>query len=136
MSAMSDRACRGFTLLEVLVAFAILSLTLGVLLRVYASGLRATTLADGHSRAVLLAQSELERLGRETALVPGLSGGRWGDGYRWRTRIEAFEPEAGSTPDEAGPWLPYRVSVTVLWGAGERSRSLTLSSVRLGARRP
>jgi general secretion pathway protein I len=119
----------------VLVAFAILTLTLGVLLRVYASGLRATTLADGYSRAVALAQSELERLGREAPLVPGLSGGEWGDGYRWRSRIEAFEPEQPPL-DEVAPLAPYRVSVTVLWGSDERARSLTLSSVRLGARGP
>lgn len=136
MGPMSDRSCRGFTLLEVLVAFAILSLTLGVLLRVYASGLRAAVQADGYSRAVLLAQSELERLGREAPLEPGRHAGQWGERYRWRSRIEPFEPDEGPATDQTGPWAPYRVWVTVLWGAGERSRSITLSSVRLGARGP
>ena len=37
---------RGFSLLEVLVAFAILSVSLGVLLQVFATGLRNAGVAD------------------------------------------------------------------------------------------
>lgn len=52
---------RGFSLVEVLVAFAIMGLSLGVLYQTLGGSMRASAAADTRTRAVLLAESILAR---------------------------------------------------------------------------
>ena len=53
----SSNSGSGFTLIEILVAFAILALTLTALLQVFTSGLRNVDAADRHLMATMLARS-------------------------------------------------------------------------------
>lgn len=62
---------RGFSLLEVLVAFAILSIALGVLLQIFATGMRNVGLSEEYSQAALYAESILAAYGREAPLAEG-----------------------------------------------------------------
>ena len=55
----------GFSLLEVLVAFSILALALGVLLQSFSTGMRGVTQSGLYSRATLLAESIFARAGRD-----------------------------------------------------------------------
>lgn len=75
---------RGFTLVETVIAFAILAVTLTALLQAIGSSLRAIDSAALHNRAVLAAQSQLDRI---IALkkVPGVREGRIPNTpYAWR----------------------------------------------------
>ena len=78
---------RGFTLLEVLVAFAVLAVALGVAFEIFATGLRGTRSADALTRAVLIAESRLAGVEIETELIPGTSEGETDDGTRWPTSV-------------------------------------------------
>ena len=49
----------GYSLLEVLVAFAILALAVGTILSLFATGLRNTAVASDYARALTLAESQL-----------------------------------------------------------------------------
>lgn len=51
--------CRGMTLIEVLVAFVVLSVTMAAILQIFSGGMRNARLADSYSRAVFLAESKL-----------------------------------------------------------------------------
>uniref|UniRef100_UPI0035939C60 type IV pilus modification PilV family protein n=1 Tax=Thiocapsa sp. TaxID=2024551 RepID=UPI0035939C60 len=48
----------GFSLLEVLVAFAILAVSLGVLMQIFSQATRTTLLSSQYSRAASLAESK------------------------------------------------------------------------------
>lgn len=120
---------RGFSLLEVLVAFAILSVSLGVLLQVFATGLRSTVLADEYSRAALHAESLLEALGRDSHLSEGVTQGRIDDRYSWRSTVSVYVDE--TLPDDL-PVIPYRVTVEVFWDEPE-PRFVVLETLRLGS---
>ncbi|MDV7399945.1 type II secretion system protein, partial [Arthrospira platensis SPKY1] len=74
--AMSRRIRQhGFSLLEVLVAFAILSISLGAILQVFATGLRNAGMADDYTRATLYAESILAAIGREASPGAGVREG-------------------------------------------------------------
>ncbi|WP_319781377.1 prepilin-type N-terminal cleavage/methylation domain-containing protein [Oceanisphaera sp. IT1-181] len=115
----------GFSLLEVLVAFAILTVTLGVLLNIFSLTIRTTQSAQEQQRALLLAESKMVTLAAGTFLRLGQEQGRFDNKYWWQTRIETFDVHWMTT--QASPLVPYRLSVTVGWG----QQQLSLTSLRL-----
>jgi general secretion pathway protein I len=120
---------RGFTLVEVLVAFAILALTLVVLLRVFGGGLRAVSTSERYLTAAMLARSVLDDLGIETPVSPGETSADIGDGYRWTTRIAQSRT---IPPVKTGNEMQvaYEVQVEIAWN---RKPVVTLTTLRLAA---
>ena len=114
---------RGFTLLEVLVAFVIAALALGVLFRGTIDGLYGAQTAARYEEAVTRAQSHLAAL-TAGSLAPGDRQGDDGNGFHWRERITPVETTA--------PAALYAVSVAVSWTDGSR-RTVELDSERIGA---
>jgi general secretion pathway protein I len=129
------RRCAGFSLLEVLVAFAILALALGVLFQIFGLGMRNTVLAEEYSRATLLAESKLAAVGVETPLEQGASGGTIDDKYSWRATVQphVMDQEESALPQR---FQPVDVTVEVFWGAAGREHSVALSTLRLVSSQP
>jgi general secretion pathway protein I len=131
---------RGFTLLEVLIAFAILAIALVALFRAFGTGATNARLSEEYTVATLHAESILAAAGVETSLQAGASEGDLSDGYRWRvvvTRVASDGMSTGRGADaiSADPLagLMYEVAVTVSWRAEGKTRSVALRSYRLGA---
>ena len=121
----------GFTLIEVLVAFAIAAVLLLPLLRSFSTGIGAATRSDAATEATLIAQSTLEGMGHLVALSDGASIDRQEGPYH----VSALVGRHHGDGVASGPILtvvPYDVAVTVDWQDGARTRSITLHTVRLG----
>lgn len=134
MKTLRNRRLRqaGFSLLEVLVAFAILSVSLGVLMQIFSQASRTTLLSSQYSRAASLAESKLNAVGTAIPLEEGAVSGDREGGIAWEITILAVTlgEEFGAEPTAT----PYRVNATALWQDGRQVRSLTLSTLRLGER--
>jgi len=116
----------GFTLLEVLVAFAILAISLGVLIPVFSGTLgRQAALAD-QKTATMLAQSKLDTVGSEIPLTDGASDGAFSNGFTWHVEVAPYKFEYTSRFV-----MPKLVTLTVRWPAKNGPRSLTLKTIRL-----
>jgi general secretion pathway protein I len=100
----------GFTLIEVLVAFIIAGLALGVLAHAGLDGLRATSLSARYQEAMARAQSHLAAIG--DAPQPSDRQGDEGDGYHWHLRIVPLATSALASGHET----LLAVSVAVSWG--------------------
>jgi len=125
------RRCAGFSLLEVLVAFAILSLTLGVILAIFSGGLRNLGQSQSYTEAMLNAQSKLAEIGVTTPLVPGEQQGRIdGNRYRWAAQITAVALQPALRV------ALYRIHLTVSWGSGADQRAVALDTLRIGPATP
>ncbi len=120
----------GFSLLEVLVAFAILAVALGVLFQVFATGLRGGKLAGDYSEATYWAEWVLA--GTEAPLQPGEAAGRIDDRYDWRRVIKPYVLE--HLNPERHPLTAFRVDVEVSWQEAARTRALRLTTLRLQPR--
>jgi prepilin-type N-terminal cleavage/methylation domain-containing protein len=106
--------CRGFTLLEVLIAFIILAVASAAIYRGLSSGMVGLGAADARTAAVLHARSKLDEVGVTIPMVPGEVSGAFEDGTAWSVTIAPFL--AGAETEEAAQELPmmaYHVSVTV-----------------------
>lgn len=127
-SLASLRANRGFSLLEMLVALVILSLSLGSLYQSTTAAIRNVSVANQYTRATMLAESMLASasdLRTEEASVSGTF-----DIYRWETTAwPAENPLAlGNEAGLRGAALQY-VRVTVSWPGGQSDRKVSLLTV-------
>ncbi len=122
---------RGMTLMEVLVAFVILSLTMAVILHIFSGGMRNSRLAESYSRAVFLAQSRLAAVGVERPLVPGEESGQVGSNLQWRVSIARLD-DGGEADRLRMPVRQYLVRSHVAWQEDGHDKHIELSSVRIG----
>ncbi|HHH38725.1 MAG TPA: type II secretion system protein [Sedimenticola sp.] len=122
---------QGFSLLEVLVAFAILSLSLGILFQIFSTSVRGTLVSEGYNQALIVARSTLARVGRETALEEGALEGEVDGIYHWQLRMTPYAEEGAQEGPAPGPAKAYRVAVTVAWKAGQKTRRVKLETLRL-----
>ena len=123
----------GMTLLEVLVAFTLLSVSLAIIMSIFSGGLRTSARGYDYSRAVALAESKLAAVNIVDQLVDGTTEGAFDAAYRWRTTVRApewWEPPAIPTALE-----PREIQVDVAWTEFEREHSVSLTTLRL-VRRP
>lgn len=122
---------QGFTLLEVLVAFVLLSLTLGVILQVFSGGLRNAAAAGHYAEAAVIADSMLAKLGTELPLEEGESSGEEGK-YRWSLKIEPYQERDESNNQTTGRYQLYMITLLVQWQHGAQQPELQFSTYRLG----
>jgi general secretion pathway protein I len=128
---------RGYTLIEVIVAFAVLALGLTLLLGTLSGSTRQIRWSDDAGRAALHAQSLLDQVGVGEVLQPGHREGELEDGrYRWALDVQPYRrARAVQQPlDIAEPQLML-LTLTVRWGEAPRER-LRLQSLRLVAPDP
>jgi len=123
-------ADRGFTLLEVIIAFVIMALILGATFDTFSTGLRQAGMTGHYAGAVVRAESQLALLDQSGPLTAGVKTGRLDDIYTWRTEIAPVALEEGETPEE-GRYRLYNVAITVYWAEGDGVRDVTLRSMRL-----
>jgi general secretion pathway protein I len=138
MNAVTKRQ-RGFTLIEVLVAFAIAAMALGLLFQAASSSGGAARQAGNYEEAVSRAKSHMTVVGRESDIAPGEQGGDDGGGYRWRVKITpsaVAQPPQGARPSQGAQppnsrLVLYDVEVSVSWADGGRSHAVVLHTQRL-----
>jgi general secretion pathway protein I len=106
------RGSAGFTLLEVLIAFAILSVAVVAVIQGFAQGLRLLKAAGDHQQAVLLADQKVREL---VIPVEGHDQGHEG-AYDWERTVTVVKaPDLERTP-ATRKWRVYQIGVKVRWG--------------------
>lgn len=123
----------GFSLLEMLIAFSILAVSLGILMKIFSSGITTAQVADDYTNAVQIANNLIAKAGIEKPLKSGEETGVENNFYHWRVRIN---PKTFISPELDLRGLPvevFNVNVLVWWGDDFKTddRVLELNTLKL-----
>ena len=123
----------GFTLLEMLIAFAIATIALAVLYHGAIGGLLGSSMAARTDEAVARARSRMAALCHGVTLTPGEQSGDDGGGFAWRTQINraATETVVRGGGDQPGPPLRadlFAVRVIESWPGSVRPHQVSLET--------
>lgn len=134
------RQVRGFSLLEVLVAFVILSLVATAVFRLFSGALGNASAADDYSRAVLVTESVLAEAAAAQPLSEVTQSGTADDGrIAWTTKVAPYVPPDVS-PDlqraaETMPIQLYRITAEATFAAPSGGqRTFALATTRIAQR--
>jgi general secretion pathway protein I len=123
----TDRADAGFTIIEVLIALAVVAVGIVAIGSVMSTNARGVRSMEQHVLLKQVAQAVLATgIPPRSELVPGTVTGQTGD-YRWQVDIGPLTGELAQGSDDAA-WVPELVSVHV-WSPG--GAVLELHTVRL-----
>lgn len=134
------RRSRGFTLLEVMLAFVIFALSFAVVLEIMAGSMRSVMRASDDTQVALFAQSLMDLVGTEIPIEEGQYSGTGMDRYEWEMSITFYD--AGGEADETGGGGMitqeladmsgielYRVDLYLDWETGRRQRDFHFSTI-------
>jgi general secretion pathway protein I len=133
---LATRRQRGFTLIEVVVAFVLLSLVLATSFELFTTGMRRAVDLEERSGALAVAQARMAAVGVEMPLKEGSAAGESNGGkYRWTVTITRSEEGAAQAHQPLStPYGLYRVETVVTWrGSDERDRTFSLATLELGS---
>lgn len=119
---------KGFSLIEILVAFSIAAVAMSIIFQIYVKGTTAAILGKEYARAVAVAESRLAELGVSRDMNTGeLSGGE-NEKYHWTIHIDDYEEKE---PSSFEPKLILkRITIDVSWETKGKSRTVTLKTLR------
>ena len=124
---MSASRMRGFTLIEVVIAFAILGLSLSALYAAFANALSRAQRDAQLSEGTLIARSLLSRAGSELPAAQGSYRGEWNN-YHYELTQQSVSPPAKQPPFT----LPVlRVTARVWWSGSSGPREINISTLKL-----
>ena len=123
---------QGFTLLEVMVAMAILGIGLIIIIELFSGGLRLGRTAEEYTKAVGYARMKLEEISLAKSLEEGTQEGEFDREYRWQVEVKKVDllPPGRETSYQP-PVALYWVRIDVLWKSGTRERTTAVESYRL-----
>lgn len=124
---------QGFSLLEILVAFSILALSIGVILNIFSRGLRTAMISEEIQQAIVIAETQMARAGVETPLTAGSTNGVVDNKYTWTLQGMPYELPQPKTDIVIPPLeaTAFKVQVRVEWQEGNDNKEFVLDSVRL-----
>ena len=137
---------QGFSLLEILIAFSILALSLGILLKIFSAGVNTAVVAEDYTAAVQIAESLMAKTGVETPLQANQASGLENEKYHWLVEVSpfAFNPEnvdakaiTANSENIDTPAITaelFKVKVIVNWGDDKdnaNNRQVELTTLKL-----
>ena len=120
---------RGFSLVEMLVAMAIMGLALSVLYQSASGATRNVRVSAEYSQALALAESTMEAF--SAALFIGKQDAGKHGAFAWSARAEALGPLANTSIEQRGDDTEplTQVVVSVTWADESNRREIVLRSV-------
>ncbi len=121
------RPCdEGFTLIEIIVALAILGVSFALAMELLGTGVRSAKASQDYTNAALLARQKMAEIAVTSSLTAAAGSGDFGGGFRWASEVRAVADQRDELPARL-----YQVRVRVTWPARAGEKSLDLYTLRM-----
>jgi general secretion pathway protein I len=121
------RGSEGFTLLEVLVALAILGISVTIIFQLFSANLKAVRLSEDYVSAAVRAQVRMREVLDDSKIAPKAWSEITTDGYRVDVAIAETLKER--TKDLQVQLL--EVALTIYWTKDSKTKTLTMRSLKM-----
>jgi general secretion pathway protein I len=98
---MQWRRQAGFSLIEMVAAFLVFAIGIGVLMQVLATSIHNTRISSDYTMAALWAQSKLDVIGVGAPIEAGSWNGHFDDNYSWQLDVHQVDPTSVEPPPQA-----------------------------------
>ncbi len=123
----SPKVQQGFSLLEILVAFTIMAVSLTIVLKIFSAGVNTAIVSEDYMVATQIAESLMAKTGIEEPLIASETSGTEDDKYQWTVKIEN---SSQFVEDESNTEL-MDVQVLVQWGNEQgNGRMIELNTIK------
>jgi general secretion pathway protein I len=114
----------GFTLVEVLVAFAITSVSLVMVLQLFSIGLRSSVSSCNYTTAIVHARDKME----EMHIEPVQGSGTFEDGFEWESEVLPFE--GLNNAPENDDYNLMNLKVKIIWLESNKKKSFEMETLK------
>jgi general secretion pathway protein I len=122
----------GFTLIEVVVALAILSVGLTVVIELFAGGLRLARVSEEYTKAVNYGRIKLEEIAVKPKIQEGSEEGKFDSRFRWQIGVKKVDVlPIEKKPDLEVPVELFQIQVKVIWQSGSKERSTSVETYKM-----
>lgn len=122
---------QGFTLIEVVIALAILGVALTVIIELFSGGLRLGRASVEYTKAVNFARMKMEEIAIKPNIQEGTDEGEFDPTYRWQVEIKKMDLLSAQKDRDLNPPVElFQVKVNVLWKSGSKERSAIFETYR------
>lgn len=133
-----SKGCKGFTLLEILVATTVVAVAFTAIFRLFGGTLRSIVNAEKYTYAVVLGEQKMnEILLAEEGISPMVESDIFleNPGYSYDLEIAKYEEPIGrevasELTDLKALVAAYKVNLVVHWREGRKGKSLELSTLK------
>ena len=123
---------KGFSLLEILIAFSILAISLGILLKIFSAGINTAVVSEDYTAAVQIAESLMAKTGLESPLQAGEDSGTENEKYEWQVLVTPYLFNPDNIDEMSITTTLFKVKVVVNWDIEKtKSRQIELTTLKL-----
>ena len=132
MKAHPSSRNNGFTLIEVVVALAILGVGLTVIIELFSGGLRLARASMEYTKAVNYARIKMEEIAVKPTVEEGTQEGESDDKtFRWQVGVKKVDLlSIDKSIDYKPPIELFQVKINVFWKSGSKERSTSIESLK------
>jgi general secretion pathway protein I len=123
---------KGFSLLEILIAFSILAISLGILLKIFSAGINTAVVSEDYTAAVQIAESLMAKTGLESPLQAGENSGTENEKYEWQVLVTPYLFNPDNIDEMSITTTLFKVKVVVNWDIEKtKRRQIELTTLKL-----
>jgi general secretion pathway protein I len=121
----------GFTLVEVVVAMAILGISLVLVIELFSGGLRLGRASEEHTVAAQLARQKIEEIALYKQVEEGIEEGEFDSTYRWQVEVKKIDLLLlANETDYKPPAELYQIQVRIIWKSGSKERTTRVETFK------